>query len=64
MFFLCFRDAMIAMLGLLLVIGRFDGTRSVLETFAANWTLVYIGNFPGSIFLAFFLTYKCGLLNL
>ena len=25
-----------------------------------NWTLVYIGNFLGSIFVAFFLAYKCG----
>ncbi|MDD1757669.1 MAG: formate/nitrite transporter family protein [Methanotrichaceae archaeon] len=25
-----------------------------------NWSLVYIGNFLGSIFVAFFLAYKCG----
>lgn len=28
---------------------------------AINWTLVYIGNFIGSIFVAFFLAYKTGL---
>ncbi len=25
-----------------------------------NWTLVYVGNFLGSIFVAFFLAYQCG----
>ncbi|MCD1293790.1 formate transporter [Methanocella sp. CWC-04] len=30
---------------------------------AINWTIVYIGNFIGSIFLAYFLAYKCGLFN-
>lgn len=30
---------------------------------AKNWTLVYIGNFLGSIFVAFFLAYKCGYFN-
>ena len=28
-----------------------------------NWTVVYVGNFIGSIFLAFFLAYKCGFFN-
>jgi len=28
-----------------------------------NWSLVYIGNFLGSIFVAFFLAYKCGLFD-
>lgn len=28
-----------------------------------NWTLVLIGNFIGSIFLAYFLAYKCGFFN-
>ena len=36
---------------------------STLKGLAANWTLVYIGNFVGSIFLAFFLAYKCGFFN-
>lgn len=30
---------------------------------AKNWTLVYIGNFLGSIFVAYFLAYKCGYFN-
>lgn len=29
-----------------------------------NWTLVLIGNFIGSIFLAYFLAYKCGFFNI
>lgn len=36
---------------------------STLKGLASNWTLVYIGNFVGSIFLAFFLAYKCGFFN-
>lgn len=36
---------------------------SKLKGLASNWTLVYIGNFVGSIFLAFFLAYKCGFFN-
>jgi formate/nitrite transporter len=34
-----------------------------LKGLAINWTLVYIGNFIGSIFVAFFLAYKCGFFN-
>ena len=30
---------------------------------ARNWTLVLVGNFIGSIFLAYFLAYKCGFFN-
>jgi formate/nitrite transporter len=30
---------------------------------AINWTLVYLGNLIGSIFVAFFLAYKCGFFN-
>ncbi len=30
---------------------------------AINWTLVYIANFIGSIFVAYFLAYKCGFFN-
>lgn len=36
---------------------------STLKGLASNWTMVYIGNFVGSIFLAFFLAYKCGFFN-
>jgi formate/nitrite transporter len=28
-----------------------------------NWTLVYVGNFIGSIFVAYFLAYQCGLFD-
>jgi formate/nitrite transporter len=30
---------------------------------ARNWAVVYVGNFIGSIFLAFFLAYMCGFFN-
>lgn len=30
---------------------------------AVNWTLVYLANLIGSIFVAFFLAYKCGFFN-
>jgi len=36
---------------------------SSLKGLAKNWTLVYIGNFLGSIFVAYFLAYKCGYFN-
>jgi len=36
---------------------------SSLKGLAKNWTIVYIGNFIGSIFVAYFLAYKCGYFN-
>jgi formate/nitrite transporter len=39
------------------------GKESTIKGLAANWTIVYIGNFVGSVFLAFFLAYKCGFFN-
>jgi formate/nitrite transporter len=33
---------------------------STIKGLMKNWSLVYIGNFLGSIFLAFFLAYQCG----